>query len=156
MAAAPQPRRRRLRRVGGTPLEEAPWWALAIVVAVLALVAYPAVVGVLAGAGRWHGQHAVAALSALALAGALVAAVATRRPWRRSPPTPLDDPRPLAVRFSSWLIVTLLLPNVLFGLLVLAHPDPAVGYRGVALVALLVSALHGAWAAAWRRPRADG
>lgn len=144
-------RPRRLRRVGGTPVEEAPVWALAIFTLLLALVAFPAVVGLLAGVGRWHGQLLVAAVAAFAVALAIVALVATRRPWRRVPPTALHDPRPLAVRFSTWLITALLLPNVLFGILVLAQPDPALGYRGAALVALLVSAVHGAWAAAVRR-----
>lgn len=153
MSPRPQRRPRRLRRVGGTPVEEAPWWALAIFALLLALVAFPAVVGLLAGLGRWHGQHAAAAAGALALALAIVAAVATRRPWRRAPPTPLQDPRPLAVRFSTWLITALLLPNVLFGFLVLAVPQPAVGYRGAALAAAAISALHGAWAALERRRR---
>jgi MFS family permease len=147
----PQRRPRRLRRVGGTPVEEAPWWALAIFALLLALVAFPAVVGLLAGLGRWHGQHGAAAAGALAVALAIVAAVATRRPWRREPATPLHDPRPLAVRFSTWLITALLLPNVLFGFLVLAQPDPAVGYRSVALAAMLISAAQGAWAVTVRR-----
>jgi formate hydrogenlyase subunit 3/multisubunit Na+/H+ antiporter MnhD subunit len=154
MRAGATPPRRRLRPVGGTPVEEAPWWALALLVLLLALVAFPAVVGLLAGLGRWHGQHGAAAAGAVALALAIVAAVATRRPWRRAPPTPLHDPRPLAVRFSTWLITALLLPNVLFGFLVLAAPRPAVGYRGAALAAAAISAVHGAWAALDRRRRA--
>lgn len=126
---------------------------LAILTLVLALVAFPAVVGLLAGLGRWRGDLLSAALAALAVAGAIVALTATRRPWRRGPVTALHDPRPVPVRFSTWLITALLLPNVLFGMLVLAQPDPALGYRGAALVALLVSALHGGFAAAAHRRR---
>ena len=126
---------------------------LAILTLVLALVAFPAVVGLLAGLGRWRGDVLAAALAALAVAGAIVALTATPRPWRRGPVTALHDPRPVSVRFSTWLITALLLPNVIFGVLVLAQPDPAVGYRGASLVAFLVSALHGAYAAAAHRRR---
>lgn len=148
----PRPRRS-LRRVGGTPIEEAPLWALAIFTALLSLIAFPAVVGLLAGLGLWHGRLLPAALAALALAVLVTAGAATRKPWRRTPPTPLHDPRPLFVRFSTWLIVALLLPNVLFGVLVLGQPRPEIGYRGAALVAMLVSAVHGAAAALARRGR---
>jgi hypothetical protein len=144
---------RRLRRIGGTPIEEAPLWALAILTLVLTAVTLPAVVGLLAGLGRWRGDLLPAALAAVAVAAAIVAGTATRRPWRRGPITPLHDPRPVFVRFSTWLIAALLLPNVLFGILVLAQPDPALGYRGAALVAFLVSAAHGAVAAAAHRRR---
>jgi hypothetical protein len=146
-------RKRRLRRTGGTPIEEAPHWALAIFALLLWLIAFPAIVGLLAGLDAWHGRHLPAALASLALAVLVTAGAATRRPWRRAPPTALHDPRPLFVRFSTWLIVALLLPNVLFGTLVLTQPRPEIGYRGAALVAMLVSAVHGAAVAFARRGR---
>lgn len=149
---SPRPKRS-MRRVGGTPIEEAPLWALAIFTALLWLIAFPAVVGLLAGLGLWHGRLLPAALAALALAVLVTAGAATRKPWRRTPPTALHDPRPLFVRFSTWLIVALLLPNVLFGILVLSQPRPEIGYRGAAMVAMLVSAAHGAAAALARRGR---
>ena len=146
-------RKRRLRRTGGTPIEEAPPWVLAIFALLLGLIAFPAIVGLLAGLDAWHGQHLPAALASLALAVLVTAGAATRRPWRRAPPTTLHDPRPLFVRFSTWLITALLLPNVLFGILVLAQPQPEIGYRGAVLVGMLVSAAHGAVAALARRRR---
>ena len=72
-----------------------------------------------------------------------------------------DDPRPLFVRFSTWLIVALLLPNVLFGVLVLTHDGPPLGYTAALLLGALVSAIHGVTALLarlrerWRR-RHDG
>jgi hypothetical protein len=149
-------RKRRLRRVGGTPIEEAPLWALAIFTLLLWLIAFPAVVGLLAGLGAWHGRHLPAALASLALAVIVTAGAATRRPWRRVPVTALHDPRPLFVRFSTWLITALLLPNVIFCTLVLTQPQPELGYRGTALVAMLISAVHGAAATLARRRRAAG
>jgi hypothetical protein len=146
-------RKRRLRRVDGTPIEEAPLWALAIFTLLLWLIAFPAIVGLLAGLDAWHGRHLPAALASLALAVIVTAGAATRRPWRRVPVTALHDPRPLFVRFSTWLITALLLPNVLFGTLVLAQPRPELGYRGAVLVGLLVSAAHGVVAALARRRR---
>lgn len=146
-------RKRRLRRSGGTPIEEAPLWALAIFTLLLWLIAFPAVVGLLAGLGLWHGRPLPAALAALALAVVVTAGAATRRPWRRTAVTALHDPRPLFIRFSTWLLVALLLPNVLFGTLVLAQPQPELGYRGTALVAMLISAVHGAAATLARRRR---
>lgn len=146
-------RKRRLRRTGGTPIEEAPPWVLAIFALLLGLIAFPAIVGLLAGLDAWHGQHLAAALASLALAVLVTAGAATRRPWRRAPPSALHDPRPLFVRFSTWLITALLLPNVLFGMLVLVQPRPEIGYRGAVLVGMLVSAAHGAVAMLARRRR---
>jgi hypothetical protein len=42
---------------------------------------------------------------------------------------------------------------VIFGILVLAQPQPELGYRGAALVGMLISAAHGAMAALARRRR---
>jgi hypothetical protein len=100
-----------MRRVGGTPIEEAPLWALAIFTALLWLIAFPAVVGLLAGLGLWHGRLLPAALAALALAVLVTAGAATRQPWRRTPPTPLHDPRPLFGRLATGEIVAHRLPN---------------------------------------------
>lgn len=143
-----------MRRAGGTPIEEAPWWVVAIFALLLWLIAFPAIVGLLAGLGLWSGRHLPAVLGSLALAVIVAAGLATRRPWPRTPTTSLHDTRPLFVRFSTWLTTALLLPNVIFGTLVLAQPQPEMDYRGVALVAMLISAAHGAVAALPRwRPR---
>lgn len=145
----------RLRRPGGTPIEEAPAWALVLLAGVLWLIAFPAVVGILAVAAAWRGQRLAAAGAALAIALAVVAGAALQKPWRRPTGPGLADPRPLFVRFSTWLITALLLPNVLFGALVLGRPETPLGYREAAALALLVSCLHGAWALAerWRGRR---
>jgi hypothetical protein len=147
----------------GIPIEEAPWWALLFFTALLWLIAFPALAGLLAGWGAWSGQRLPVALAALALAVLMVLAV-TRRPWRRPRGPTLEDPRPPLVRFSTWLYTALLLPNLLFGILVLTR-DPADGppltYETALVLGLLVSAIHGAFALAerlrarWRRRGAD-
>jgi membrane protease YdiL (CAAX protease family) len=134
----------------GTPIEEAPLWALAIFAALLWLVAFPALAGLLAGWGAWHGQRLAVALAALVLSVLVVAALATRKPWRRRTAGDLHDERPLLVRFSTWLWTALLLPNVLFGVLVLTHEGPPLTYESALLLGLLVSAIHGLFALADR------
>ena len=149
-----RPRRRRGIRPEhyrhGTPIEEAPLWALAIFAALLWLVAFPALAGLLAGWGAWHGQRLAVALAALVLSVLVVAALATRKPWRRRGPRDLHDERPLLVRFSTWLWTAVLLPNVLFGILVLTHEGPSLSYESALLLGLLVSAIHGLFALAER------
>jgi len=132
----------------GTPIEEAPLWALAIFAALLWLIAFPALAGLLAAWGAWRGQVAAVALAALGLAVVVVAGVATRKPWRRRGPRDLHDERPLFVRFSTWLWTAILLPNVLFGVLVLTHDGPPLGYEEALALGLIVSAIHGAFALA--------
>ena len=134
----------------GTPIEEAPLWALAIFAALLWLVAFPALAGLLAGWGAWHGQRPAVALAALVLSVLVVAALATRKPWRRRTASDLADERPLLVRFSTWLWTAVLLPNVLFGILVLTHEGPSLTYESALLLGLLVSAIHGLFALAGR------
>ena len=134
----------------GTPIEEAPLWALAIFAALLWLIAFPALAGLLAVWGAWRGQHLTLALAALVLAVLVTAGLATRKPWRRRGPRDLHDERPLFVRFSTWLWTALLLPNVLFGVLVLTHEGPPPTYATALLLGLLVSAIHGAFALAAR------
>jgi hypothetical protein len=128
---------------GGIPIEEAPWWALAIFAAILWLVAFPALVGLLAGWGAWHGEVSRAAVAAAAIAALVVVGLATRPSWKRPKGPTLEDPRPLFVRFSTWLWTALLLPNVLFGVLVLGHEGPPLTYQAAWLLGLLVSAIHG-------------
>ena len=148
---------RRLRRDGGTPIEEAPLWALAILAALLALVFFPALVGLAEGAGvASAGRRGLFALGAGLLALLVVVGNATRMPWRRaSRPHPLDE-RPLFTRFSTWLWTALLFPSVLHGLLVLTHDEP-VDPRAAMAVGLLVSTIQGAWALVerWRRSRRE-
>ena len=134
----------------GTPIEEAQFWALAIFAALLWLIAFPALAGLLAGWGAWGGQRLPVALAALVLAVVVVAGLATRRPWRRRGPRDLHDERPLFVRFSTWLWTAILLPNVLFGIFVLTHEGPPLGYETALLLGLIVSAIHGAFALADR------
>ena len=145
------------RSFHGTPIEEAPFWARGIFVLILWLIAFPAIAGWLAVWGLWRGELLRTALLALALAVAMVAALSARR-WKRTTRTDLHDPRPPLVRFSTWLYTAILLPHVLFGLLVLTHPGQERDYRHAFALGLLVSAIHGIWAAAdrfkrWRAAR---
>jgi hypothetical protein len=144
---------RALRRVGGTPIEEAPLWALAILVALLALVFFPALIGVAEGFGvATAGRRGLFALAGAALAVALVAGLARQRPWKRSPNRHPLDGRPPFVRFSTWLWTAVLFPNILHGLLVLTRDEP-VDYRASLGIGLLVSAVQGALGLADRRRR---
>lgn len=127
------------------PIEEAPLWARGIFVVILWLVAFPAAVGLLAVWGLWHGELLRTALLTLVLAVALVAALSARR-WKRRTRTDLHDPRPPLVRFSTWLYAAVLLPNVLFGVIVLTHRDQELDYRHAFFLGLLVSAIHAAFA----------
>jgi hypothetical protein len=149
---------RALRASDGTPIEEAPLWALAIFTVILWLITFPAVVGLLAGWGFWRGAKLPAALAALAITVVLVVGLATRKPWRRPTAAESRDRRPLFVRFSTWLIVTLLVPNVLFGILVLTHEGPPLTYEQALLLGALLSAIQGtlAWIDRLKRRRSEG
>lgn len=146
-------RRRRLRRSGGTPIEEAPLWVLAILTALLWLLAFPGLTGLLAALGWWQGERLATALAAAGLALAIVVGAAVRKPWRRAPATAHHDPRPWFLRFSGWLLTALLLPNVLLGAVVLTHPESEWGAAEVAYISVLISTVHAALAVAdrWRR-----
>lgn len=135
----------------GTPIEEAPFWVLAILAVLLWLICFPALVGLLGGFNQQVGRGTVA-LAAAAVAILVVAGVATRRPWRRRPPTDLVDERPLVVRFSTWLITALMLPNVLYGLLILTRDGPPPDYAAMIAIGMIVSAIHGLFAVVdrWR------
>ncbi len=149
-------RRRAMREVGGTPIEEAPVWALAIFTVLLWLVAFPAIVGLLAGWGYWSGAKLPAALAALALAVLIVVGLATRKPWRRPTEADLRDERPVFVRFSTWLWTAVLVPNVLFGVLVLTNEGPPLTYQHALFLGALVSVIQGTFALVdrWKRRRA--
>ncbi len=145
------------------PIEEAPVWALAILVALFALIFFPALVGLAESFGAdTRGHRLELAAGAAALALFLVVGLARQRRWRRarSPLDALDplaplaaDDRPIFARFSTWLWTTLLFPNVLYGLLVLTHSSEGarVDPRAAWIVGLGVSALQGLWALAERR-----
>lgn len=139
----------------GTPIEEAPLWVLAIFTLVLWLITFPAVVGVLAGWGWWRGAKLPAAGAALAIDLLLVAGLATRKPWRRPTERDPHDERPFFARFSTWLITTLLVPNVLFGVLVLTRKGPPLTYEQALAVGALLSAVQGVLALLdrWKRRR---
>lgn len=147
------PVRRTTTGGGGTPIEEAPLWILAILSGIFWLVAFPAVVGLLAGWGFWHGNKLRAALAALGIAVLLVAGLATRKPWRRPTATDLADHRPFLVRFSTWLMVAIFLPNVLFGVIVLTHKGPPLTYEQAIVLGALISAVQGVLAWLDRRKR---
>jgi membrane protease YdiL (CAAX protease family) len=156
MSRRREPPPRRLQSTSGTPIEEAPIWLLAIFTVILWLITFPAVVGFLSGLGLWRGNKLAAALAALGIVLVLVIGLATRKPWRR--PTAADprDHRPLFVRFSTWLIVTLLVPNVLIGVLELTHKGPPLTYEQALVIGALVSAIQGVAALVdrWKRRRA--
>jgi hypothetical protein len=140
----------------GTPIEEAPLWVLAILTALLWLIVFPALIGLLHGFGLWRGDRLDPALAAGALALALVVGLATRKPWRRPGPGELVDRRPFFARFSAWLIGVVLYPNVLMGTILLTRPGPPPDYLSTAALGLLLSAVQGILA--WnlrRRERSD-
>lgn len=149
------PLRRMSTGADGTPIEEAPLWILAILTGIFWLVAFPAVVGLLAGWGYWRGDKLPAAVAALVIAVLLVAGLATRKPWRRPTATDLADHRPFFVRFSTWLMVAIFLPNVLFGIVVLTHKGPPLTYEQALVLGALISAIQGvlAWLDRLRRRR---
>ena len=141
--------------MGGTPIEEAPLWVLAIATVLLWLVIFPGLVGVLNGFRLQRGGGWAVAAAAAGIAILLVAGLATRKPWKRDRVSGRFDHRPLLVRFSTWLIATLFVPNVLFGVIVLSQGGESLDYAAAWLLGLLVSALHGAFALAdWLRRRA--
>lgn len=157
MSRRKRPSMRRIPTGGdGTPIEEAPLWILAILTGIFWLVAFPAVVGLLAGWGYWRGDKLPAALAALGVAVLLVVGLATRKPWRRPTATDLADHRPFFVRFSTWLMVAIFLPNVLFGIIVLTHKGAQLGYEQALVLGGLISGVQGVLALfdRWKRRRA--
>ncbi len=141
-----------MRPFGGTPIEEAPLWALSILVVLAWLVAFPALVGLANGVGRVRGGSATMAAAAGLVSFLLVFGLARQRRWRRPGPGSPVDGRPFFARFSTWLVTTLVVPNVLHGVLVLATGGRASDYRAAWLLGLLVSAIH-ALAAVFHRLR---
>jgi hypothetical protein len=138
---------------GEIPIEQAPLWVLAIVALLLALVAYPAFVGILEGLGSWHGERLRTAVAAAVLGLVVVAGLATRKPWKRPRGTEPVDQRPWFVRFSSWLWGVVLYPNVLHGILVLARKGPPPDYRTSLFLGMLLSGIQGLLAWMDRRKR---
>jgi hypothetical protein len=148
-------RPRAVRRSGGTPIEEAPLWLLPILILLVWLVAFPALVGLLDGLGGYRGQWREIALGAAVISALIVAGLAFRQPWKRGiVEGPLDN-RPLFVRFSTWLLATACVPNVLQGVLVLTREGPPPDYRSSLALGLLISGCHGllAWLARRRKVR---
>lgn len=150
---------RRLRAFGGTPIEEAPLWALSILLVLVWLVVFPALVGLANGVGLVRGGGGTMAAAAGLVAFLLVLGLARQRRWRRPAPGAPGNGRPFFARFSTWLVTTLLVPNVLHGVLVLAAGGQASDYLAAWLIGLLVSAVHALAAAAHRlrgrRPEGD-
>lgn len=135
-----------MSRSGGTPVEEAPFWALALFAFFLWLVVFPALVGLLNGFRLIAGGGWTVAAAAGAIALLLVVGLARQRRWRRPPPGELGAEPPVFVRFSTWCITTLLVPNVLFGVLVLSRRGEGLDYVSAWLLGLIVSAIHGGFA----------
>jgi hypothetical protein len=138
--------RRRLRRVGGTPIEEAPLWVLGILTVVLWLVVFPALVGLLNGfrlvtGGGWTLAAAAGGISLL-----LVVGLAGQKRWRRPGTADAGVAAPVFVRFSTWCVTTLMVPNVLFGVLVLSRQGEGLDYLSAWLIGLMVSGIHGSFA----------
>lgn len=131
-------------------MEEAPIWALAIFFVVVWLVVFPALVGLANGVGLVRGGSATMAAAAGLVAFLLVLGLARQRRWRRPAPGSEVDGRPLFARFSTWLVTALLLPNVLYGVLVLATGGQGLDYLAAWLIGLLVSAVHAILAAVHR------
>ncbi len=129
-------------RSRGTPIEQAPWWALAIFAVILWLVAFPAVIGILHGLRLWHGERLWPALGAGALSVALVVGLATRKPWKRPTQPTLTDQRPLFVRFSTWLYSAILYPNVVMGAILLLREGPPPDYAATLLLGLVLATLQ--------------
>lgn len=146
--------KRRLRSIGGTPIEEAPLWALAILVGVLWLVAFSGLVGLLNGLDLVRGGGSTVALAAAALALLLVFGLARQKGWRRPGPGEAST-APHFARFSTWVIVMLLVPNVIYGILVLERGGEGLDYASAWAIGLLISTVHGAFALQerWRRRR---
>lgn len=139
----------------GMPIEDAPFWALAIFAAVLWPIVFVALVGLLNGLRLVAGGGWTVAGAALAITVLLIAGLATQKRWKRpGPRNPAAKPPPFA-RFSAWLWATVLVPNVLFGALVLFRFREGIDYGGALLIGLMVSAIHGAFTLAerWRRSR---
>lgn len=136
----------------GLPIEEAPFWALSVATALIALAIFPALVGLLDAADLYAGAWRRTALAALGVSALLVTGLATRKPWRRPRGHQLVEQRPWFVSFSTWLMTALVVPNVLQGVLVLTREGPRPDYLSSLALGLLFSAIHGAYALAdrWR------
>ena len=147
--------RPRYRSQHGTPIEDAPWWVLAILTVLLWLVAFPALVGLLHGFGAWHGERFGPGLGAAALSLLVVIGLATRKPWRRPRTPALADSRPFFVRFSTWLWAAVLYPNVLLGAILLLRPGPPPDRRATLLLGVLLATLQTVmgWLGSRRRTR---
>jgi hypothetical protein len=147
---------RRSRYQNGIPIEEAPLWMLAILSVLLWLFFFPALVGFLDGAGLFDGNLHAAAAWAFAIVAVLVIGLATRKPWRRPKPGSRVDERPLFVRFSTWLITAVALPNIIHGVLVIGRGGESIDPLGALLLGMILSTIHGFFALLerWKRARA--
>ena len=94
---------------------------------------FPALVGLLNGfelvtGGGWGVAAAAGVISLL-----LVVGLARQKRWERPNPRHPSAKAPLFVRLSTWFFTTLMVPNVLFGVLVLTRRGEGLDYaRGVA------------------------
>jgi len=145
-----------MRRVGGTPIEEAPIWALALLTVMLWLVVFPGLVGFLNGFRLLAGGGWTVAGAALVISLLLVVGLGRQTRWKRPSAGATSTEVPTFVRFSTWFITALMVPNVLFGVLVLSRGGEGLDYLSAWLIGLIVSGIHGAFALLERlrrRPR---
>lgn len=142
-----------MRPLGGTPIEEAPVWVLGLLTFFIWLVVFPALVGLLNGFGMVAGGLRTLAAVAGVISLLLVFGLARQKRWRR--PTPREPwvEVPLFVRFSTWFFASLMVPNVLYGVLVVSRRGEGLDYASAWLIGLLVSAIHGGFALTHRLRR---
>jgi len=133
------------------PIEQAPLWVLGLVALAIWLLAFPAIVGLLAGVGLWHGARLGPAIAAALLAVGLTAGLAMQKSWRRTPPSALGDDRPFFVRLSGWVLGLVLYPNLMMGLVLLFRKGPPPDYRSVVMIGFVLSIVQGIVALTRRR-----
>jgi hypothetical protein len=135
----------------GTPIEQAPTWALPLVAGAVWLVTFPALVGILGTThGPWGGTGTLA-LAAGAIASLITLGLARQKPWRRPDKKELVDSRPRFVRFTTWLITVAMYPSVLHGVLVLVTGGKPWPWEASLVVGWLVAAVQGV--TTWWRTR---
>lgn len=135
----------------GIPIEQAPLWVLGLVALAIWLLAFPAVIGLLAGCGLWHGARLGPAIAAALLAIGLTAGLAMQKSWRRPSPGALGDDRPFFVRLSGWLLGLVLYPNLMMGLVLLFRQGPPPDYRTIVMIGFVLSIVQGILALTRRR-----
>ena len=106
---------RKASATDGTPIEDAPFWILCILVVAITLAAFPGVVGLQDSFFGWDGNW-ILSIGIAALIGILFTSImATRKSWRRDKP----KEKPVSARIFTWVMTSLLYPFTLHGILVM-------------------------------------